>query len=556
MSQDRAYERVISNIEEWPIYKLTANKEAFAKLFIEKSLEQIHKVHTDERQLEDELLKAIYLENIRLKENPWKVDTKDEKIFWSKLKNNLTNRAQIQLENRDGSVYKKIVSQYANEIIGNFNKKTYDFAEIALAQAFNKLLNPTKITGNYDAQNQASKRIHLMGEVEAIRKLATKGTVLLLPTHHSNLDSILIGWALNYIGLPAFLYGAGLNLFNNPIMGYYMNRLGAYKIDRRKKNSFYLETLKTYSKLTIQSGCHTLFFPGGTRSRSGKLESRLKLGLMSTIVDAQQLNFTNPINKETTGQKIFIVPLVISYHFVLEAAQLIDQHLKITGKEKYFTGNDSIPSSAKIANFLRKFFTSKSDVALNFGKPMDILGNRVDENTGISFDRNDNPIDVKDYFMSNGTLTQDDQRTSEYTRMLASKISERFMSDNVVLTSHLCAYTAFEILKKRHRRLDLYGLMRLPKEDRIIPYEHFMKVIEKVKDEMMELHNNGKVVLSPYIIDNNLEKFVDFGLTSGGIYHSRKPIFRTKTGDISSEDMKLLYFYHNRMVGYGISNLF
>ena len=87
----------------------------------------------------------------------------------------------------------------------------------------------------------------------------------MVPTHFSNLDSILIGWVIHVLGLPPFIYGAGLNLFNIKILAYFMNSLGAYKVDRRKKNPIYLEALKSYSNLAIQEGAHSLFFPGGTR---------------------------------------------------------------------------------------------------------------------------------------------------------------------------------------------------------------------------------------------------------------------------------------------------
>lgn len=555
MKEVKSYRRVIERIDDWPIYKLSKEKKEFTDLFVERSLEAINHNFKDLHALEDELVKVIYLENIRLKQNPWKVDTKEEKAFWKYLKTNLVNRSQQSIDQRDQTVYKKIITQYATEIIGNFNKGTYEFAEKATNQGFMRLFSPTRLfSKSLSPQEEASKRIKVLGEVDAIRKLATKGTIVLLPTHHSNLDSILIGWALNHIGLPAFLYGAGLNLFNNPVMEYYFDRLGAYKIDRRKKNAFYLETLKMYSKLTIQRGCHTLFFPGGTRSRSGELEKKLKLGLLSTVVDAQQLNFTNPIN--SSSEKIFIVPLIISYHFVLEANQLIDQHLKMRGKEKYFTGKDSIPSTTKFLNFFRQLISSKSDVGLNFGKPMDIFGNDVDEDTGNSIDLNGNHVDIKDYFISNGKITHDNQRTSEYTRMLASKVSERFYSENVVLTSHLCAYAAYQILKKRHRRLDIYGLMRLPKEDRVIPFNHYLKVVEIIKSELIELEKQNKLILSKHLRGNNLERMIKYGLRNSGIYHNEKPVYLTKHGDISSENMKLLYFYHNRMKGYGISNNF
>ena len=110
----------------------------------------------------------------------------------------------------------------------------------------------------------------------------------MVPTHFSNLDSVLIAWVIYELGLPPFIYGAGLNLFNIGIFAYFMNSVGAYKVDRRKKNAVYLETLKTYSTLSIQKGCHSLFFPGGTRSRSGKIENVLKMGLLGTAIEAQR----------------------------------------------------------------------------------------------------------------------------------------------------------------------------------------------------------------------------------------------------------------------------
>src|SRR5688500_5971693 len=131
-------------------------------------------------------------------------------------------------------------------------------------------------------------KIHIVGKVKMLRNLARKGTVIMVPTHFSNLDSILIGWIIHSLGLPAFIYGAGLNLFNIKILAYFMNSLGAYKVDRRKKNLPYLESLKMYSGLAIQKGAHSLFFPGGTRSRSGVIEKQLKLGLLSSTVEAQR----------------------------------------------------------------------------------------------------------------------------------------------------------------------------------------------------------------------------------------------------------------------------
>ena len=111
----------------------------------------------------------------------------------------------------------------------------------------------------------------------------------------------------------AFVYGAGLNLFGIRALAYFMNKLGAYKVDRRKKNLPYLETLKTYSTLAMTNGCNSLFFPGGTRSRSGAIEDKLKLGLLGTAMEAQRLNY---LNNGAEAKKIFVVPVVFGYNFV------------------------------------------------------------------------------------------------------------------------------------------------------------------------------------------------------------------------------------------------
>ena len=170
-----------------------------------------------------------------------------------------------------------------------------------------------------------------------------------------------------------------------------MNRLGAYKVDRRKKNLLYLETLKMYSELSLRKGCNGLFFPGGTRSRSGMLEKRVKLGLLGTALQAQRMNF---VEDGDEAKKIFVVPVTINYNFVLEAQSLIDQHLKISGQAQYFVENDDFSTSSKMLRFIYKFFTASSEMAVRFGTPMDLFGNRVDEE-GNSFDPHGNEVDIK-----------------------------------------------------------------------------------------------------------------------------------------------------------------
>ena len=58
------------------------------------------------------------------------------------------------------------------------------------------------------------EKMKITGPIEKIQALSKTHTIVLLPTHFSNLDSLVVGWAIQTIGLPAFNYGAGLNLLN------------------------------------------------------------------------------------------------------------------------------------------------------------------------------------------------------------------------------------------------------------------------------------------------------------------------------------------------------
>ena len=49
-----------------------------------------------------------------------------------------------------------------------------------------------------------------------------------------------------------------------------------------------------------------------------------------------------------------------------------------------------------------------------------------------------------------------------------------------------------------------------------------------------------------------LHEIIELGIMNVCMYHPNLPIMRTKEGNITSEDLKLLYYYHNRLLGYGL----
>lgn len=543
------------DISTWPIYRLLERREEFVREINEHTLEKYQ--HRKVAELDDVIAKTVYMERIRINEEPWKVDPPKERQFWRKVQSRLVeevlDKPESEAKEATLAILWKIVNRYSEEIVGTFKISTFQFARKFLTLFFSRLLNAAKgknLTGRFfGSRRSLTEHLKVVGDMDTIRALFDKGTVVVVPTHFSNIDSIMVGYVMDAIlGLPSFSYGAGLNLYNTGYTAYFMNRLGAYRVDRRKKNNIYLDTLKAMSTLSLVKGVNTLFFPGGTRSRAGNIEDKLKMGLLGTTIEAQRM-----LCQAGKSEKIFIVPLVMSYPFVLEARFLIEQHLKQTGKEQYLSSRDQGTSIRSIARFVWELFGKSADITMSFGKPFDVMGNFVNAE-GISTDKRGKPVDIKDYFLSDGALQPDYQREEEYTRLLADKIVERFHEENVVLSPHLLAYAVFNILRQQNPGLDLYGVLRLPCEDYFFPLPLVTEVVELMRAKLLTLNTEGKIKLSPELVHLSPEELIRDGVANLGLYHAQKPLFFNKEGTIESADFKVLYYYHNRMEGYQLAN--
>jgi glycerol-3-phosphate O-acyltransferase len=549
----KLYKPLISKSREWPVVQLARNRKEFVEEVMLESVARIKEIKTTPEQLREEIETTVYRERMRMKQNPWRVDPPDELAFWDGVKEKLVDLSadpEKDTTEEAEALLKSILSRYSNEIAGNFKPSHYRLTRELVKFGLTRLLNASRLKGLFaffKNKYTLNDKINIVGKKKKLRKLAMKGTVVMVPTHFSNLDSILIGWVIHALGLPPFIYGAGLNLFNIKIIAYFMNSLGAYKVDRRKINLLYLESLKTYSNLAMQKGAHSLFFPGGTRSRSGAIEDRLKLGLLGSAMEAQRYLYS----KQEDGQeprKIFIVPVVINYHFVLEAPLLINEYLKKKGQERYLTESDEYSTSFKMLKFIFKFFTKGSDISVSIGDALDILGNRVDSN-GNSLDAQGRIIDTRDYFLSNGVVTANKQREDQYTRMLSETIVKEYHRINRVFASHLASFVAFEMMKKKYPKLDFYNFLRLPEEDLEIPYEEFKAMFEKIRKKIFKLKKEKKINVAKHMLGET-DETIKFGVNNVGMYHMKRPLKFNKAGNVITEDLTTLYFYRNRLDGY------
>jgi glycerol-3-phosphate O-acyltransferase len=269
------------------------------------------------------------------------------------------------------------------------------------------------------------------------------------------------------------------------------------------------------------------------------------MGLLGTVVEAQRA-----LIQKNEATKIYIVPLVLSYHFVLDGQSLIDQFLKQQGKFRYFKEGKDYSGVTGVIRFIWKLLSEGNEITFSFGKPMDVIGNPVDQQ-GNSKDTYNQHIDLADYFKSNGVVNTDLQRETEYTSLLAERIIERFHADNVVLSSHLIAFAAFEVLRKENPKLDLYGILRLPTEDYIFEHHTLHAAVNQLKIALVQYAEKDKLLLSPEI-NSEIDALIADGIKHLGTFHIKKPLKKNKSGEIISENFYLLYFYHNRLTGYGL----
>ncbi len=542
---DYRFDHLESDLKNWPIYKLSERRADFVEELNNLTIENLLR-DLDVVGIQELIAKTIYLEKIRMRKTPWKVDPPNEKLFWRRIEEKLTQIKTLPIElagDKSKELLYKVVNRYSEEIVGSFKIQTFKFARIALTIFFKILFN--RFWENipfWGRRKSLLDKIKLTGHVPEVRKLMDKGTVVLLPTHSSNLDSIFIGYAIDFkAGLPSFCYGAGLNLYNSEFAAYFMNRLGAYRLDRRKKNRVYLETLKTMSRRMTTKGVNNLFFPGGTRSRSGALETKVKMGLLGTLIEAQR-----KLIETGSDKKVFVVPVILSYPFVLEARVMIDEYLRQEGKEKYFKRKYKKVKRFSKLTFFNHLFSKRQTTWVSFGQPMDVLGNAVDSD-GNSKDSKGYPIQVKDYFAVGEVIRRDLQRESVYTKKLSDSVLDSYKKDNVVLTAQFAAYCAFKYLERLESDKDIYDLFLLEETDVRLPIKKFTAFSELILERLKNLEKNNGVKLTPEF-NLSIEKIIQNGISELGHYSVRNPLkINYKKGYISTEDVKLLYFYHNRL---------
>lgn len=147
-------------------------------------------------------------------------------------------------------------------------------------------------------------------DIERLRAAAREGTLILLPSHKSHVDYLILSYIFNEQNLPLPLIAAGDNLNFFP-MGAVFRRGGAFFIRRSfRGDRLYAAVVDAYVRRLIRDGYPIELFMEGGRSRTGKLVAP-KFGLLNMLVDAALAVPERPS---------FFVPVSIGYERVIEAS--------------------------------------------------------------------------------------------------------------------------------------------------------------------------------------------------------------------------------------------
>ncbi len=187
--------------------------------------------------------------------------------------------------------------------------------------------------------------------IERLREHAKEGTLILLPSHKSHMDYLVLAWVLyqHKLQLPLIAAGDNLNFFP---MGPLFRRAGAFFIRRTfAGDRLYAAVVDAYVRRLIKDGMSLEFFLEGGRSRTGKLLPP-KLGLLSIVVDAAL-----GVPTRTT----WFCPVSIGYERFVEEKAFVHE---LTGGEK---AKEDVRGLVKAIEVMVGRY---GRLSVQFGKPM------------------------------------------------------------------------------------------------------------------------------------------------------------------------------------------
>jgi glycerol-3-phosphate O-acyltransferase len=297
-------------------------------------------------------------------------------------------------------------------------------------------------------------------DIERLRQASRKGSLILLPSHKSHIDYLILSYIFNQQNLPLPLIAAGDNLDFFPV-GPIFRRGGAFFIRRSfKGDRLYAAVVDAYVRRLIKDGYPIELFLEGGRSRTGKLLPP-KFGLLNMVVDAALA---------VTQRESYFVPVSIGYERVVEASSY---ERELLGGEK---AKEDAAGLIKSREVLRHRY---GRINMQVGQILTL--DDVRQELGI-------PADA--------------QLTPAKRRSLVTKLGNRVMDEiNRVTAVTPGALTALTLLSHRQR-----GLAH---EELVSRAGRFLAVLEKLEARVSPTLKTGSGALRPEALREAAQMFAD-----------------------------------------------
>ncbi len=253
--------------------------------------------------------------------------------------------------------------------------------------------------------------------LEEVREAARSSSIVLVPSHKSHVDYLVLSYVFYHYGMMTPHIAAGVNLSFWPL-GSIFRRAGAFFIRRSfRGEELYPVVFREYLIRLMEESYPIEFFIEGTRSRTGKL-IKPKYGMLDMMVRAF-----------ATGRldSVKIVPISVGYEKIIEERTY---RRELLGEEKQ---RESLADLLKTPRFL----TSKK---------------------GRLYVEFDEPIGLQDYFARYDIdrLEPSDEELDALTVRLAHRI---IYDINQITTVSPTALTATVLLNNPSRGLDRQQLL-------------------------------------------------------------------------------------------------
>ncbi len=188
-------------------------------------------------------------------------------------------------------------------------------------------------------------------ELERIKSLSQRYPVVFLPSHKSNLDHLVLQYALHQQGHPPNHTAGGINMNFFPV-GPIVRRSGVFFIRRSfKDNPVYKFVLHAYIDFLIEKRFSLEWYIEGGRSRSGKLLPP-RFGMLAYVVDSF---------RRGKAEDVMLIPTSIAYDQIQDVG---DYAAEQQGQPKQ---KESFGWFVRVVKRLRRRY---GNIHIRFGEPI------------------------------------------------------------------------------------------------------------------------------------------------------------------------------------------